>query len=703
MKMGTDLNASMANIGSLGVDTSRLKEMKDDILNISIETGKTALDVADGMYQVVSAFGDGADSLKILRINAKAATAGLSTLPEAIALTSAVTKGWNDTSAEAVLHVADLALKTVELGQTTFPELATSLQQVTLLTAGLGITQEEMFAAMAAGVGTMGSASEVAVKLRGAEQALMKPNADMIAAFKSIGVTSGQALIAQKGLGGAMLALKGYADKSGNSLTNMFGSVEGLAFAMYMSGAGADAYAEKLEKLGGATGKLDSAFLAQMGGINASGAAWEQAQRKVEAFLIKLQDGIAPAVSAMISALTPMLDQLIDAVRSIRQDGPGLQAWVIGGFALLAALGPLLMILPGIISAVQALSGVLAVLSGPIGLAILAVVALGAAWQTNFGGIQEKTAAAVEAMRPYFDQLLEWMGVLNGGSMPAPKLPKLPAATLAPTGNAVAGLQGISGMLDQIDTSATNASDSVAILVGWLSALSAMPLKAMTIDVGLAQKRGDFVVNVVMDFATATAQIAAWAALQAQNAWQVSVGVGMNFANATNEMVAWIALQAQNAWAVSVGVGMNLANATNEIATWVALQAQNAWAVSVGVGMNFANATNQLVTWVALQAMALWQVSVGVGMNFANATNQLVAWMALQAQSAVTLYAAWEPASLATLRLNVLQLFQSAIDLMASWGPDVLERPVECARIGNTAGGGYVCRMGRWPTRGALE
>ena len=56
-----------------------------------------------------------------VEINAKAARAGIATTADSINLTSAVTKANGDTSAAAVQHVADLAFKTVELGQTTFP------------------------------------------------------------------------------------------------------------------------------------------------------------------------------------------------------------------------------------------------------------------------------------------------------------------------------------------------------------------------------------------------------------------------------------------------------------------------------------------------------------------------------------------------------------------------------------------------------
>ena len=59
-----------------------------------MEMGKSTGDMTTGLYQVISAFGYGSDSLAQLELNARAASAGLATTEQAIALTSAVTKGY---------------------------------------------------------------------------------------------------------------------------------------------------------------------------------------------------------------------------------------------------------------------------------------------------------------------------------------------------------------------------------------------------------------------------------------------------------------------------------------------------------------------------------------------------------------------------------------------------------------------------------
>ena len=84
-------------------------------------------------YQVISAFGDTKEVPKQLEATLKAAKAGGASAFDSLNLLSAVTKGYGDTSFEAMMKVSDLAFQTVKLGQTTFPELASSIGRVAFL------------------------------------------------------------------------------------------------------------------------------------------------------------------------------------------------------------------------------------------------------------------------------------------------------------------------------------------------------------------------------------------------------------------------------------------------------------------------------------------------------------------------------------------------------------------------------------------
>lgn len=75
---------------------------------------------------------------------------------------------------------------------------------------------------------------------------------------------------------------------------------------------------------------------------------------------------------------------------------------ILPGLGIMAA-----QMLPSAIKGIGGLSGALGILGGPIGLVLAAVVALAIAWDKNFLGIREKTAAAIEFIQKIFGGLFD--------------------------------------------------------------------------------------------------------------------------------------------------------------------------------------------------------------------------------------------------------------------------------------------------------
>ena len=75
IKLATDLNEGMANVATLiPGNTARVADLRTEIQGLSIDVGKTTDDLTAGLYETISAFGDTADTVKVLEINARAAT-----------------------------------------------------------------------------------------------------------------------------------------------------------------------------------------------------------------------------------------------------------------------------------------------------------------------------------------------------------------------------------------------------------------------------------------------------------------------------------------------------------------------------------------------------------------------------------------------------------------------------------------------------
>lgn len=356
LKSSTDFNRGMANVASLipGA-TDRVQELKTEVQDMALELGTSTDDLAEGLYEVVSAFGDTADSAKILEINARAAKGGISSTTEAIKLTSAVTKAYGDTSAEAVQDASDLALLTVRLGQTTFPELAASIGRVTPFAKELNVSQQELFATMATATGVTGGAAEVSTQLRGVLQSLMAPTADMAQLLKQLGFESGQALIEQKGLKGAIDVVVQAAQSSGQPLQKYMSSIEGQALATALAGSQAADYAEKLDAMQNAAGATDAAFREQTEGVNAAGHAWNQFKAEMQVTAQQLGDELGPALIDVLGAAKPLIGAAGELIKGFSELGATGKILAASVLAIAAAAGPTLVVLGKMIVSYQQL------------------------------------------------------------------------------------------------------------------------------------------------------------------------------------------------------------------------------------------------------------------------------------------------------------------------------------------------------------
>lgn len=446
-KAAGQLNKELANIGTLSVPTERLKEFKGDIQDIAIATAKSTSDISEGTYQVISAFGDAPDTMEKVEINAKAATAGLATTADSIALTSAVTKAYGDTSAAATQHVADLAFKTVELGQTTFPELAQNMQQVTSLSKELGVSQEELFGTYATLTGVTGNAAEVQTQLKAVYTALLKPSKNMAAVIEKQGYASGYAMIKSLGFAGTLNSLKKATGGSEEEMLGLFNNVRAMPAVMALTGAQADTFTTKLGKMEEASGAATKAFEVQTEGVNKTGFTLEQAKVKMQVAAQHFGESAAPIIgdfADIVDNAATKLSSLSDEERQaiintgvlITKISAGLAVGgklltfgskflttakaigaVVGGgsmdtFGYWAAMGSSLGPLAAGLAIPAAVVGGYTIISKEVGKALDNNAKLGQSYEETYGKLKnaEDNAKHISALREEYERLNDEIG-----------------------------------------------------------------------------------------------------------------------------------------------------------------------------------------------------------------------------------------------------------------------------------------------------
>lgn len=333
--------AQMQNVGTLldGDIKGKLQSMSKDLKQVSIDTGASTSDLTDGLYQVVSAFGESSESVKQLEIAAKAAKAGNATTTDSVNLLSAVTKGYGDTSAEAMQKASDLAFMTVKLGQTSFPELAASMGQVVPLASTLKVSQEELFGAMSTLTGVTGGTAEVTTQLKATMQSFLSPSAEMEKALKGMGYASGAVALESEGLGGILTKLMESVDGDTVAFANLFSSVEAKNAVLALAGSQAENFAEKTDAMREASGAAEAAFKTQTASVAAMAAKMKNAG---SVMLTSLGEKALPYIQTALEGVIDKLPAMTEAIGGvIEKAGPVFGKLASGISGMVAKCSPI--------------------------------------------------------------------------------------------------------------------------------------------------------------------------------------------------------------------------------------------------------------------------------------------------------------------------------------------------------------------------
>ena len=349
--VATQLNETVANVSALlpAMDAEQLTtttdQMTSSIQDMAIQTGKSTSDIGEGLYEVVSALGLTADSFKQLELSAKAGVAGRASTIESFKLLTAVTKTYGDTSAVAFTKVADLSFQAVNVGQTTYPELAAAIGSVAPAAQAMGVSMEELFAVMATATGVTGNTSEVATQLTSVLSGLVTPGKELEDMYKKLGVTSGAAAIKMYGLQRVLQEVTETSRKTGMSIVELLGRKEAWILTTSLAGSQAQKFTANLAdmaekaKAGGAV--LEQAFGRQANGVNAVGFAWAQLQTSLKVVSEMIGNIVLPIFGAILKVFNFFVGILVDVMKALTVLAAPVRVVVMAFMALLVAIGTL--------------------------------------------------------------------------------------------------------------------------------------------------------------------------------------------------------------------------------------------------------------------------------------------------------------------------------------------------------------------------
>lgn len=256
-KKAIELDTEVRNIGSLGVQNfERFGAISKDL---STRIPQTAAEIAKGTYQAISAGISDTQATTFVETAAKAGVAGLSTTETAVNALSSVINAYKLEASQAG-QVSDQMFTAVKLGKTTFEEINAAIANVvpTAASAGVGFDQ------VSAGIATMTKqgipTAQASTQMRQAIVELLKPGEDLSKVMEKAGIANGAMALKTLGLQGTLQKLQVAAAENGQTMTQVFSSVEAGSAALALTGENAAMAAADLDAMKNSAGAMGEAF-----------------------------------------------------------------------------------------------------------------------------------------------------------------------------------------------------------------------------------------------------------------------------------------------------------------------------------------------------------------------------------------------------------------------------------------------------------
>lgn len=425
-KAFSDFDAAAREVNSImRMSESQLGTYRSSIRSLTLDLGlnTSATETMRAAYAAASSgFTDAAEQQEVLRATMLLAKAGMADTQQTMAAMTGTLRAYGAGAAEAADY-ADILFKTVELGQTTVPELAQNLSKATTTAALAGVQFEELAAAI--GVMTVKGmpTAETLTALNAALVKMQAPSTDARKMLDSIGLSADELrrILSDKGLKGAIDALYSASGGDAAILKPILDDTGMRAIQMLGAGGGQD-YADALASM------ADRSGAAARGAAEISKSLSEQAgllKNLITDLMLSVGEGLAPILSRINEMLRSVIGWFVALPEPVKRAAAVFSAI---GAAISLAAGALLTLAPGIVSVVgflatggltatlAAIAGGFATVAAAVAPVVIALAAVGAAaaalalaWYRDWGGMRQRVADAISAIQSGLREAWQWM------------------------------------------------------------------------------------------------------------------------------------------------------------------------------------------------------------------------------------------------------------------------------------------------------
>jgi TP901 family phage tail tape measure protein len=211
--------------------------------------GLSVLDQAEAAYETLSnQIAEGSEATQFLTQANRLAIATLATTAESVDILSSIINAYGKNASEAG-DISDKLFRIVDLGRIRLSEISGTFGRVAILGSTLGVTFEELGAALTTLTRRGAPADEAMTFLRNVIVALAKPTKELTAFINDLGFPTAETAVKTIGLAGVMAALQKEVENSKTPLTDLASSFHNLRGLIGAAGLATVDFQEDLAKI----------------------------------------------------------------------------------------------------------------------------------------------------------------------------------------------------------------------------------------------------------------------------------------------------------------------------------------------------------------------------------------------------------------------------------------------------------------------
>ena len=371
VKLASDYTDAVAKVGTVAdLQSVSLEKLRDDMLQLSTETGRGAGEIADATYQAISASVDTADAVSFVGTSVGLAKAGFLETADAVDVLTTIINAYGLEASDAG-RLSDILIQTQNDGKTTVNELSQSMGQVIPLASAYGVNIENLAASYAQLTKNGVATAQAGTYLKSMLNELGDSGSDVGEILKSkTGKSFGQLMNDGMSLGDVLGILNDSVNGDSEALAGLWSSSEAGTGALSILSSGVGAFNDELGNMQDSTGNVADALET----LSTPSAKAQESLNAVKNAGIELG-------SAALEAIAPLLEQLAETVKSLTERfsnlSPATQTVIVAVMAILAALGPVIIIIGTLIQSIGAIMTVAPAVATALGTVKIAFAAIG--------------------------------------------------------------------------------------------------------------------------------------------------------------------------------------------------------------------------------------------------------------------------------------------------------------------------------------